>query len=463
MEIKRRKKTLAGLFLKYVGLFCVGTLFLAGLLYLLLNVMAVLGFVLPANYAERQLTEHAAKIRGAGMELEKWIPQGCTYGVYDKKGEWLSGSFPKEEQESAFEHYEEDNMYGEKNGYYRFIYQDNGNVCIVRYRLLMRYSSPALNEFLPLPERMMPFVFFFLFFLYTFILSGNFAKKMKVQLSKLQRVTEKIAKNDLEFETVSTNIRELDEVMESLTGMRDALKKSLEDQWDMEREKQVQLSALAHDIKTPLTVIKGNAELLAEGGLPAEGRACASYILANVKDLEGYLEGMRQLLSGGGRDEAPEVLSCNYLKQLLGDAARQIAQAEKFSVSSDMRSWEGEVCCKRECILRAWRNIVSNAGEYTDRTRGIRIFVRQESREDQTYFVAGVQDYGGGFSPEDLKYGDREFYSGDKSRHDRTHQGLGLSIAKRFAEEQGGFLEFRNCGKEGGGVAELWMALRKEK
>lgn len=459
MEIKRREKTLAGLFLTYVGLFCVGTLFLAGMLYLLINVMAVLGFVLPANYAERQLTEHAAEIREAGMELEKWIPQGCTYGVYDKEGEWLSGSFPKEEQKSAFEHYQKDNMYGEKNGYYRFIYQDNGNVCIVRYRLLMRYSSPALNEFLPLPERMMPFVFFFLFFVYTFFLSGKFAKKMKAQLSKLQRVTEKIAKNDLEFETVSTNIRELDEVMESLTSMRDALKKSLEDQWDMEREKQVQLSALAHDIKTPLTVIKGNAELLAEGELPAEGRACASYILANVKDMEGYLEGMRQVLSGGTRDEAPEVLSCENLGELLGDLARQFAQAGKLPISFDIKDVKGEVCCKRDCILRAFRNILSNAGEYTDRERGIQVFVRQESRDGQLFFVAGVLDYGRGFSPEDLKYGDREFYSGDKSRHDRAHQGLGLSIAKRFVEEQGGFLEYGNCGKNGGAVVELCMRL----
>lgn len=457
MEIKKKEKTLAGLFLKYVGLFCAGTLFLAVVSYLLLNVLVLLGLVLPANYAERQLTESAEKIREAGMEPEEWIPEGCTYGVYSEKGEWLSGSFSEEERQAAFEQYKKGNMYANKKGYYRFVYQDNGNVCIVRYQIVMRYSLPAWNRFLPMPELIMPFLFLISFLLYTVFLSRSFAKKMKVQLSKLRMVTEKIAENDLDFEAMSTELREIDEVMVSLSHMRDALKFSLEKQWDMEKQKQEQLSALAHDIKTPLTVIEGNAELLEEEELSEEDRECVSYILANAKEIEGYLEGMRQVLSGSGRDEVLEVMSCKNLEELLKETAKQFALAKKLPVSFDIKSFEGEVCCKKECILRAFRNIISNAGEYTDRERGIEIFVRQDFRGYQSYFVAGVLDYGDGFSTEDLKYGDREFYSGDKSRHDRAHQGLGLSIAKRFMEEQGGFLEYKNCQGDGGALVELWL------
>ena len=46
--------------------------------------------------------------------------------------------------------------------------------------------------------------------------------------------------------------------------MRDALRESLEKQWKTEQEKKQQMSALAHDIKTPLTIVRGNAELLSE-------------------------------------------------------------------------------------------------------------------------------------------------------------------------------------------------------
>ena len=57
---------------------------------------------------------------------------------------------------------------------------------------------------------------------------------------------------------------------------------------------------------------------------------------------------------------------------------------------------------------------------------------------------------GPGFSTEALNYATEEFYRGDESRHDRSHQGLGLSITKRFVEAQGGFLEIRNSEAGGG-------------
>ncbi|MDO4338721.1 MAG: ATP-binding protein [Eubacteriales bacterium] len=74
---------------------------------------------------------------------------------------------------------------------------------------------------------------------------------------------------------------------------------------------------------------------------------------------------------------------------------------------------------------------------------------------------AVVRDHGAGFSQKALQYADREFYSGDESRHDRRHQGLGLAIAKRAAAEQGGFLEYGNRDTEGAEVA-LWVKTEQE-
>lgn len=89
-----------------------------------------------------------------------------------------------------------------------------------------------------------------------------------------------------------------------------------------------------------------------------------------------------------------------------------------------------------ECMLQArtgWQsveNVVSNAVEHTDRARGIVVRLQMEVYEGQEYLTATVRDFGKGFSEQDLIYADQEFYSGDASRHDRTHQGLGLAIAK---------------------------------
>lgn len=115
-----------------------------------------------------------------------------------------------------------------------------------------------------------------------------------------------------------------------------------------------QLAALTHDIKTPLTVIKGNAELLAETDLSAENRECTDAILANVGSMEQYLEHMRQLLYGRDRAEETEVVTCARLKEQFKEAAMQIAAAEKVPVVFQEDSLCGNVCCKPEC---GWQSV----------------------------------------------------------------------------------------------------------
>lgn len=73
-----------------------------------------------------------------------------------------------------------------------------------------------------------------------------------------------IGDRNLDFEINYSGVREIDECLVALDDMRYALKTSLQKQWETEQEKNRQMSALAHDIKTPLTVVRGNSELLLE-------------------------------------------------------------------------------------------------------------------------------------------------------------------------------------------------------
>ncbi|MCM1125287.1 MAG: HAMP domain-containing histidine kinase [Lachnospiraceae bacterium] len=457
MEVTRREKTLAGLFLKFVVLFCVSTFLIVAGVFVLVLCAASAGLLLPANYAEVKLAENAVQIRESGDNLERWIPGGCTYGVYNPDGAYLTGNMPEDEQESAWEHYQKNNMYAEYKGYYRFLSLKDGNICIVKYYLIMRYSSEELNKLLPAPEALMPILDIFLCVINAVLLSIRYAKKMKMQLRQVRRITEKIAENDLEFETKTSELREINEIMTSLGRMKEALQEALKAQWDMERQRQEQLSALAHDVKTPLTVIRGNAELLNEGELAGEERECIRDILLSAEEIEKYLKTMNQVIYGIRQETEPAVLPCRVLERRFRETARQLTTAEKIPAVFDIRTAEGAVICNEPEILRAWSNIVSNAVEHTDRRMGISISIRTKVREGTSYLRASVQDYGAGFSAKDLQYADKEFYSGDTSRHDRGHSGLGLAIAKRFAEEQGGFLEYGNCDK--GAEAALWLKM----
>lgn len=458
MEIKEKQKTLAGLFLRFAVLFCANTFIIIAGVVLLMTVAVFAGLLLPADYAETGLTEYAAEIQSAGNEPEEWIPQGCTYGIYDPEGNWVTGNFPGEEQEYAWKQYQNDSIYAAVRNYYRYIRQDNGNTCIVKYRLYMRYAWDRLNEILPAPEPMSIILAGILFIINAIILSKHFARRLNRQLEELRAITEKIAENDLEFQTSSSDIRELDAVMKSLAHMKDALKDSLTAQWNMEQQKQQQLASLTHDIKTPLTIIKGNAELLAESSLSDENKECTEYILANTRDIQRYLERMKDVLYGTASEYEETVLSGRQLKKMLWDSAVEVGTAGKIPVTLRQDNaeiaWCGncKIYCCQEGMIRAWKNILSNAAEYTDQKKGLSLSFRLRVEKEQKYLEAAVRDYGPGFSPEDLGHAEEEFYSGDRSRHSRGHQGLGMAIARKFLEEQGGRLEYGNHKDKGAEV-----------
>lgn len=495
MEVRRKEKTLAGLFLRYAAVFCVSTVVLVVGVMELVACSSTLGLILPANYAEKELEEQTDRIRKSEGDIGQWIPQGCMYGVYEEDGAWILGDFSKEERSQAWEYYGKSNIYASASGYYRFFEREDGTVCIVKYFLKMRYVNERWNEMLPDPELAVLLLDTILFLLNTVFLAGRFAKNLQKELDRLREITEKVAASDLEFEVTPSDMKEINEVMVSFGRMKDALQDSLEKQWRMEKEKQEQLAALAHDVKTPLTVIRGNAELMAEelsetteetpegsaglsGGMMEEFRECTGYIRTNVNEIETYLENMRQILTDDGQEEIETLLGYPELEEEFCKMARQIGMAEKIPVSFKMERYPAEtpagvsratesraadtadsrILCRKKQILRAWNNLIINAAEHTDRQRGIHISIRQEERAGQRYFAAAVRDFGKGFSMKELSCADTEFYSGDASRHGRRHQGLGLTIAKRFAEAQGGFLEYGNC-RDAGAEVSLWLRI----
>lgn len=465
MEIKnKKKKTLTGIFAGYILSFVMLTIVWAFFCFILMFAVILtsgLG-LLPANYGELVLEKNNEAIKESEKVGEELIPSGSQFGIFDQDGTFLYGSFDKKDQETAWQNYQKDNQYARGKGYYHFFQRKNGEICIVKYYIEVRYANEKLNDILPPAEKLTSWLMAGLFTILTvlsgLILSRHFAKRMKKELAGLAQVTEKIACNDLDFEIQSSNIREMEDSMRSLEKMKDALKISLQQQWEAEQSRNRQLSALAHDIKTPLTVIRGNAELLTEGELCSEDLFCVQEILKNARDIEQYLDSMRQVLKGQKNRTEQERVSCSDLAWEFKEAACRLGEVKRIPVflETEEGEHEGEILCSRTELLRAWKNIVSNGLEHTSPGKGIRIEICEKVLEDP-YLVVSVRDYGQGFSKEALIHGTEAFFSGDESRHDRKHQGLGLSIAENFMKNQGGFLEYKNVEKECGALVSLWI------
>ena len=103
------------------------------------------------------------------------------------------------------------------------------------------------------------------------ISTHHFAGLLRRDAALLTGATETIAQQQ-RLDTPLTGkarVREFGETLSAMEQMRLSLAQSLERQWAMEQQRRLELAALTHDLKTPLTVISGNAELLAEDSLTA--------------------------------------------------------------------------------------------------------------------------------------------------------------------------------------------------
>lgn len=273
---------------------------------------------------------------------EDLIPAGCFYGIYSR-GAWQYGSFTEEEQKSAWEHYRKNQTsvsYGGRQ-YYGFYERKNGEIAIVRFYMVAHFAKGAEKGGMVNAENLLIGIFVALFLLQAFFVAKIFAKRLKKELGMLQQVTEAIEKNNLEFAEMHSDVKEMEQVLVSLNRMRDALKTSLERQWETEQKKRQQLSALAHDIKTPLAVIRGNAELLEEDNLPEEEAECNRYILKSAGELEQYFTAMKQLLSSGEQQGERESFPAEQVKNLFLQQAKQLQRIYLMEIFLGEESTEG--------------------------------------------------------------------------------------------------------------------------
>lgn len=483
MEVRRMQfggrktvhsKPITMVFLRFVGLYTAGALFWLFAAVMIFYILDAAGEVLPANHMEIQLNASADDIRSVSEVTEELIPEGCSYGVYADTGNWLYGTFPKEERGQAWECYETSSIYAPGKGYYRFFVRDAKEICIVKYKIMTRFRNPYLSRILPRPDLLMVVFFVVLFLLHTAVVSRYFGKYMRTRLRILREVTEKIRCEDLEFAEEHSEIREVDEILSSLHQMKEALKASLYRQWDVERGKDEQIAALAHDIKTPLTVIRGNAELLAEGELAAEEKEYNRDILQSAATMETYLGILNEILLPGsertGEEErsgeqeggagGSEKTACDELAGKLAEQARRLLSARQYPALFCKEELHGELRYNEIQILRAWSNILGNAMDHSPADGKIEVSFKILEGGEEKYLAAAVEDEGPGFSKQDLLHATEQFYQGDQSRNSRTHYGIGLHIAEKFVQRQGGKLVIENREVMG---ARVMILLKMEK
>ena len=455
MEMKKRIR-LHTFFIRYAVGVMIGAAVILAAALLLFSAGLEAGWIVPANYVEELLSEHAKQIQSAGHVEKKLIPETCRYGVYDREGKYLYGTFEEEEQREVWNIYAE----GERriDGYYFRAFDRKGEVCIVKYRMASGYTNDFLQKHLPAADWTFVGGAVILFFLYMFWLARKFGTAISKEILALEKVTEKISRQELDFGRESSKVAEIDTVLQSMDQMKEALKESLERQWNMEQMRREQVAALAHDIKTPLTILLGSAELTLEADKLSEAKEYAGEICGEAREIENYLQVLQEMLLSEKEQAAGKAKT--DLLSLVEKVKKQteaLAKTKQITVSVQEKP---EKCLQNfvadieeEAVYRAWMNIITNSVEHGK--EGGRILLTIRRGADQIALV--TEDDGCGFSEEELVRGTEQFYQGDKSRGRRGHYGMGLAIARRFAEGAGGTLLLENSEEMRGAKVTIFL------
>ena len=248
-------------------------------------------------------------------------------------------------------------------------------------------------------------------------------------VSRLQRATRRVADGDLDFELDARGTSELASLARSFDAMRGALKE------ETERRSRL-LAAVTHDVKTPLTAIKGYLEAIADG--MAEDRETRDRylgIIAEKADLLGarvseLIEYVRLSSSQWNIEPMPTGLAAFHrelCEGIAGDAA-----VLKRRLRHDLRIPERLAAPLDAALLsRAYENILDNALRFTPEDGTVTVSAAVVDGGDVEVRIA---DSGPGIAAEDLPHLFDPFYRGTGTS---SGFGLGLSIARSITDAHG--------------------------
>lgn len=324
-------------------------------------------------------------------------------------------------------------------------YQLKGAV-ILSYRLAVTSDSipQSLISLITFILLISPFIYI-VFFSYLFgkILSKN----INDPLSKLKHATENIKENNLDFNIEYPYNNELGEVISSFEEMKNELKNTLNKQWNMEEERKEIISGLSHDLRSPLTIIKGKVEMLLEGSYKNEDRLI-SYLHSINKSTDRSIELVNDLNLINKLDSSDFNINptsnnvINFLNQQITNFKDMVESKQiKIKLITENIQKDLEYTFDKNSIIRVMDNIISNAIRHTDLNGEINIKVTLY--KSKLYFK--ISDNGNGFSNDDLKFALNKFYRGDKSRSAKSgNSGLGLYICKAIVEKHNGEINISN-------------------
>ena len=261
----RRPAGLTALFWRYLITTGIVVILLAVLWWFGMTTMMRYGIVYPANTAASGVEAVAQALSSGELDTEE-IPYFYRWAIFDAGGQ-VRDPGNMDEKHLA---YAEAALAGERDPqgmfysqYHRLTQLPDGTTCVIQYDYSMPYGAEVLQRYLPEFQTCAAIILLLSWLAAGAISTHHFAGLLRRDAALLTGATETIAQQRLDTPlSGKARVREFGETLTAMEQMRLSLAQSLERQWAMEQQRRLELAALTHDLKTPLTVILANTGIL---------------------------------------------------------------------------------------------------------------------------------------------------------------------------------------------------------
>ena len=270
-----------------------------------------------------------------------------------------------------------------------------------------------------------------------------YRKKLRNPITQLQNGVERIQEDNLDFHIEYDGNDELGRLCCSMEKMRRKLRQKHKALWESLEQRKLLNASVAHDLRTPITVLKGYLDYL-EKNIPQD-KLTEDMLLDTVSSMQGavnrlelYVESVRDIEKIENIEIEKRSENVKLLWNELRSNVRQLAGNKEIIISNDITV--DKIQIDKGVFFRILENLLQNALRYAEKQVSINL-----SRE-KDFLTLTVKDDGKGFSAADLEKATTVFYSNDK---EKQHFGIGLSVCKILCEKHGGLLYVGNQKEKG--------------
>lgn len=270
------------------------------------------------------------------------------------------------------------------------------------------------------------------------VFTAKLSRDILRPIKQLQKSAEKITRGDLSFEVMACDDQELNELCSSFDEIRKKLKVNAEQEYEIREERNMLMANLSHDMRTPITTIKGYLEGIKDGiaNSPEKMDRYLDTIYSKAIVLERLVDNMTEYseLELGRMQYSFEFINITeFLSELVKNYKDEVEE-QGLELKSNISSNKMVLVADKSKLKRVFDNLVSNSIKYNKEKGSISISMTKE----RNGALICISDTGKGIKVEDINNVFDGFYRGDAARTNIKGNGLGLGICKQIIESHHG-------------------------